>query len=200
MITDFQRDELKEVVNIGAGNACTALSKMLGKKIGFASPNVFVDQAEKVWPLLGNAEDVVSVVLLKIVGDVSGVIVIVLPAKDAIVAARVLTDNHRKYFDFLDDFDRSALKESGNILSGASLSALSKFLDMNILQSVPEVATDMLGAVMGSIMVDVNSKEEYILVFNIDLDIESVAKGKLFFMFDPKASEKILEATQKKML
>jgi len=199
-LTDQEKDELKEVINIGAGNASTALSQMVDKKVMIKVPRAYVDKIEKIPELLGNTEEVMTVVLLKILGEIPGIMLLMFPPQSALELAGLLTQHHKKDIKVLDEMDRSALREVGNILSGASMTALSKFLDMNILQSVPEAATDMLGSVVDSILVDIGKTSETVLVFKVNFQVEGDSiQGNLFFLFDPKSTSKILEITKQKV-
>ena len=100
----------------------------------------------------------------------------------------------------LDEFDISVLKEVGNILAGASLTAFSKFLDINMLQSVSEAITDMLGSVVNSVMAEIGKTTDAALIFKVKFEIESEDIGpELFFFIDPRTTEEILETTDKKI-
>ncbi|MDA2921775.1 chemotaxis protein CheC [Patescibacteria group bacterium AH-259-L07] len=197
-LTDFERDQLIEVVNIGAGNASTALSQMVEKKITIHVPDVFVDRVERVPQFFGETEKIMTVVLLKLLGDAPGIMLLMFPPESALKLAGLLTKQHKKNIKVLDELDRSALREVGNILSGASMTALSKFLDLNVLQSVPDAATDMLGSVVDTVLAEIGKESDIVLVFKVNFSIEGEdIDGQLFFLFDPKATAKILEATNK---
>jgi len=199
-LTDFERDQLIEVVNIGAGSASTALSRMIEKKVKINIPDVFVDRVEKVLKFLGESEKIMTVVLLKLLGDAPGIIFLMFSPESALKLAGVLTKNHKKNVKVLDDFDRSALREVGNILSGAAMTALANFLDLKIMQSVPDATTDMLGSVIDATLAEVGRESDAVLVFKVNFKVENKAiGGQLFFLFDPKATAKILTATKNKL-
>ncbi len=199
-LSNLEKDKLTEVVNIGAGNASTALSQIIHKTVNIKVPETFVGPIEKVHQFFGESEEIMTAILLKILGDAPGVMLLMFPPKNAMILAGFLTQGHKKDLKVLDELDRSALREVGNILAGASLTALSKFLNMNILQSVPETATDMLGAVMETILSEIGKKSETVLVFKVDFKIEGDSvSGNLFFIFDPQATTKILDATKRKI-
>lgn len=199
-LTSFEKDQLVEIINIGASNASTALSQMVGRQVRASIPEGFVDHAEKIPEFIGKSEKVVTVVLLKVLGDIFGTALLVFPSQGALKLAKLLVNSQRKEL-VLDELDRSALREVGNILLGASLSALSKFLDMNILQSVPDIATDMLGSVIDSVIAEMGKASDIILGFKVQLSIEEDS-GKdeiqlqLFFVFDTGTTKKILEKAQ----
>lgn len=200
-LTESERDQLIEVVNIGAGNASTALSQLVGKKVSIEVPEAFIDKVENTFDFLGKSESIMTVVLLKILGDAPGIMLLIFPPESALALAGLLTKKRKKDIKILDEMDRSALREVGNILSGASMNALSKFLNMNIIQSVPETATDMLGSVVDSILAEIGKDSDIILIFKVNFFIgNKMVEGNLFFLFDPKSTAKILEVTKKKAL
>lgn len=198
-LTDFEKDQLREVINIGAGNGFTALARLVDRKITAHVPEVIAERIEKIPRCLGELEDVVVAVLLKLLGEASGFMLLVFPRKSALELADLLTRGYKKEIKVLDEIDRSALQEVGNILSGASLTALSKFLDINIIQSVPDTATDMWEAIIDSILAEIGTASESILLFKVEFSIgEREIEGNLFFLFDPQATDKILTAIRKK--
>ncbi|MEK7453106.1 MAG: chemotaxis protein CheC [Patescibacteria group bacterium] len=199
-LTEFERDQLVEVINIGTGNASTALSQMVNKKVMIFVPDIFVDRVELVPKFFGKSEEIMTVVFLRILGDVEGIMLLMFSPENALKLAGLLAGNHKKDIRFLDDMDRSVLREVGNILAGAGITSLAKFLDMNILHSVPDSATDMLGSVVDSILADVGQGSDVVLVFNVDFQVDGEKiDGQFFFLFDPKATAKILKATEKKL-
>lgn len=199
-INNLEKDQLVEIINIGAGNASTALSQMIAKKIEINVPKAYIDKVEKISQFIGRSEKIMTVILLKILGDAPGTMLLIFDPKSALKLASQLTKRPKKDIQVLDEIDRSALREVGNIISGASMTALSNFLGLNILQSVPESATDMLGAVLDSILADIGQNSETVLVFEVNFSvINENINGQLFFLFDPKSTAKILEITKKKV-
>ena len=77
--TTIHLDILKEIGNIGAGNAATALSTLLNKKIEMNVPNVRIVPFHEITELAGGSENVVVSVFLKIEGDANGNMFFILP-------------------------------------------------------------------------------------------------------------------------
>ena len=200
-LTDIERDQISEIINIGAGNAATALSTMLGKKVQMDVPSTFVGKIESVIKLLGEANNTVLTVYLKTFGDVNGALAIIFPPVAALKFNEILTGNKKNDLRNFSDADLSSLREVGNILMGASITAFSKFLNMNILHSIPDVAVDMLGAIMDSVIVDIAKVDLDILVVRINLTlVDEGVTGELFYLFDPFSTQKILSKTNELML
>ncbi len=204
-LNSLEKDQLVEIINIGASHASNALSKMIGKTVMVNVPDGFVDRVEKISSFIGESENTMTVVLLRVLGDISGTAFLVFPPESAMKLAKFLTKSEKNRLA-LDELDRSALREVGNILLGASLATLSNFLNMNIVQSVPDIATDMLGSVIDSLVAEMGEVSDIILGFKVNLEVLGDDKPKeedfnlqIFFIFDPKATGKILEKVKDKI-
>ena len=127
----MQLDVLKELGNIGAGNAVTALSKMLDKKINMEVPQVRILELAEVSEIFGGAEVPVTGIYLRMEGDISGNIMFLLPMESSRVLLDMLMGGYRDGDEF-DDMDLSALEEIGNILAGSYTSSLAALTGMNI--------------------------------------------------------------------
>jgi len=199
-ITEQEKDQLGEIVNIGAGNASTALSHMVGKEVGMTIPKVYMGSLEVIHQEVGSDSDLVVNVFLKLHGDIEGAMIMILSEESAVNFSRLLTGKEPGKLKDFDEKDLSAIQEVGNILLGASTTALSKFLDINVLHSVPDVAVDMLGSSLDEALVEMGGDVEHILLFEIDLTIEEDnMRGNLYFVFDPDSSRVILEKTKQKL-
>lgn len=139
-------DVLKEIGNIGAGNAATALAKMINKKVDMKVPQVTVMDVQDVPELLGGEEVEVCGIFFKLEGDMEGSIMFILTLDAAKTLIRLMMPG----FDTgtIDEFAVSALKEIGNILAGSYISSLSGLTSLNIKISIPSLAVDMAGAIL----------------------------------------------------
>jgi len=190
-----QIDVLKEIVTIGAGNAATALSQMLKKKIDIIVPDVKITAIEKTSDIFGGAETLVSAVYLGLLGDVSGVILFLFSKEEAHKLTDILLDRQIGRTKILDKMDQSALKETATILSGAYLNALSKLLNMRLLVSSPAFVQDMAGAVVDNILIETSKEADHCLLINTELKVTEEKVGAYFFFIpDKKSLEKILKA------
>lgn len=138
-------DVLKEIGNIGAGNAATALAKMIDKKVDMKVPKVSILEFKEVPELLGGEETPVCGIFFKIEGDINGSIMFLLEMESAFNLVDLLMprDNHT-----MDEFTYSALQEIGNILSGSYVSSLSGLTNLNMHISIPSLCIDMAGAIL----------------------------------------------------
>ncbi len=194
----MEKDALKEIVNIAAGNAGTALSHMLGKKIDMDIPETFIGNVVEVQKKVGNEKDLMLAVFFKIHGDISGALAIFFPEKTTLEFTKILLKSDLNGFRELKEEQLSAIREVGNILLGASASAISKFLDMAVIQSIPDTAVDMLGAIMDNVLLEMSDTEENVLLLKTELSVkEYKASTNLFYIFDPASTGKILEKMAK---
>jgi chemotaxis protein CheC len=194
-LSNIQFDALREVGNIGAGNAATALSQILNKRIDMSVPNVSFLPFYQVPDVVGGAENIVAGVYLKVTGNAPGSILFLLPEDSALKLIGMLLGEKRLSRLALDDMDKSALMELGNILSGSFLNALANFTDLVLLPSVPALALDMAGAVLSTILIELGEKSDQALVIETDFnDQETFIRGHFFLLPDPESLEILLKS------
>lgn len=200
MATKKEIDQLKEITNIGAGNAATALSHMLGKRVEMSVPESYVGNIVEIQRILGSKQQEVYAVYFKIFGDIDGAMLMLFLPQAALDFIKLLNGERKANLRDLTAFDKSALMELGNILLGASVTAFGKFLNLNILHTIPDESHDELGAVMDSVLLEISKEQEQILAFRVNLKVElENMGGDLYYLFDPKSSNKIFKATQQKI-
>lgn len=173
----LQLDALREVANIGAGHAATALSQMTGHKIMISVPEVNITRLEQVAEVMGRSDDVVAAVLMHMMGDLTGRTMILFPEDSARILCDILL---RRQIPTTTDFgvmEQSGLKEAGNILSSAYLNALSDFMGMMLLPSVPSLVIDLLGAVLTSAYLNFGHEREYVFCLETEFQFSKEAEG-----------------------
>ena len=146
----LQRDALREVANIGAGHAATALSQLTNRTIMISVPEVNISRLEEVPEILGKADDVVAAVLMHMMGDLTGRTLVIFPDASARVLCDILLRRPLGTTAVFGEMEQSGLKEVGNILTSAYMNALSDFMGMMLVPSVPSLAIDLCGAVLTS--------------------------------------------------
>jgi chemotaxis protein CheC len=144
----LQLDALREVANIGAGHAATALSQMTNRTIMIRVPEVSVRALEEVPDLLGSADDVIAAVLMHMMGDLTGRTMILFPEPSAKYLCDILFRRPVGTTTGFGGMEQSGLKEVGNILVSAYLTALSDFMGMMLVPSVPSLVVDQSGAIL----------------------------------------------------
>lgn len=197
-LTEMEVDQLKEITNIGAGNAATALSHMIGQRVEMKVPESFIGGAEIVQRRLGGLNDKVVAVYFKVHGDIEGALVMILPMTSAINLTELLTKEKIKNLDEIKPSHLSAVQEMGNILLGASITALNKFLEISMIHTIPDAAVDMLGSVMDEVMLGVGSVHGDVLAFKVSIEVaDKHAKADFYYLFDPVSSAKVLRNLSK---
>ncbi len=184
-------DVLKEIGNIGAGNAATALAKLINKKVDMRVPKVNVMELSEVPELIGGAEKQVCGIFFGIEGDIEGSIMFLLEMDDAIALIDMLMPRDQK---IIDEFAFSALQEIGNILAGSYISSLSSLTSLNIKITIPSVAVDMAGAILSVPAIEFGQlSDKIIIIENEFFEIkESDAINGYFFLIPDMDSYKIL--------
>lgn len=185
-LTDFQKSALQEMGNIGAGHAAIALSQLLGKKIMIAVPRVRLAGITDFIHDIGSRDSLVMGVYLKVLGEAQGGIILVFLRESALSLVDILMNQKIGTTKILGKIEESALKETGSILSGSYLNALSGLLEITLIPSVPKIAFDKVEAVVESIFAKVI--EESSIVLGIETEfVEATARIKGHFLFMPDA-------------
>ena len=180
----LQLDALREVANIGAGHAATALSQMTGQTIMISVPRINIAPLEDIPNQVAGDEEPVAAVLMKILGDLTGLALLVFPQPTALRVAGLMMK--RDGVASLGDIEQSALREAGNILSAAYLNALSEFMGMILLPSPPSLAIDMSDAVMSSTFVEMAQGAEYVFCVETEFHLKELNESlRGFFLLMP---------------
>jgi len=189
-------DVFKEIGNIGAGNAASALAGLLNKRITMSVPDASVVPFHGISDVLEGPETLIAGVLVNISGDLTGYILLMLGMKDAMaMVAQALSEPMRDIDspDFaLTDMESDTLVEIVNILVGSFLSAISSFTGLKVIPSVPQIAIDMLGAIISIAMIEYGKIGDSVLFLKTQFnDLEGDIAGH-FFLIPDYNSYKIL--------
>ncbi len=147
-INEKDLDLLREIGNIGAGNAASALSEMIGSTVHIEVPRCEMIPYSEMTKIVGDPEHVILGILVRMSGEMEGYILMALEIDDAIETVKVLMNQDVSVEDGINLEDFDLMKEVCNILSGAFISAISEMTSMSIIPSVPEMAADMSMAIM----------------------------------------------------
>ncbi|MGN1480530.1 chemotaxis protein CheC [Porcipelethomonas sp.] len=141
-------DVLTELGNIGSGNAATALASFMGKEIDINVPHVRILGFNEVADYVGGPENIVMGLLIKMDGDVNGMILYIFDNDLIKNVMKVFFNKDFTSFDDLDEMSISAFSEIGNIMAGAYVNALSAMTSLSINISTPSICIDMAGAIL----------------------------------------------------
>lgn len=192
-ITDQYYDVLREIGNIGAGNATTALSQMLNTRVDMAVPKVKLMEFKEVGTTMGGEEQLVAGIYLAVEGDITGSIMFIQKKESARNMVSKLMGMELEGEDF-NELELSALKEIGNIITGAYLNSLSTLTNLCIYPSVPELCIDMAGAIMSVPAIEFGTIGDRILMIQTDFADDADMSGYFILMPDEVSYDKILKA------
>jgi chemotaxis protein CheC len=148
-IDNMQYDVLREIGNIGAGNATTALSQMINAKIDMKVPNVELLEFKELSDIVGGAENLVVGILFTLEGQIDGMMMFMMDVDASRHLVNLLLGNtDENTSSEFTEMELSALNEIGNIIAGAYLSSLATLTNIVITSSVPYMAIDMAGAIL----------------------------------------------------
>lgn len=201
-LTDLQKDILREIGNIGAGNAAASLSKLLGKKIDMNVPKVEIADFNEVIELIGGPEQLIVGLMFQVEGEITGVMAIVLELEEAEYFVQKLT--HNDQFTLSGETDEagleiaiSALSEIGNILTGSYLTSLSDFTGMNLQPSVPHLGIDMAGAIITVGLLEISQATDSAIIIDTEIKQEEAnhenIKSNFLFIPDPESFQKLFK-------
>jgi chemotaxis protein CheC len=189
LLTPLQLDALREVANMGAGHAATALSLMTGGTIMISVPHIQVARLDAVLPEIAPGEQPVAAVLLEMLGDLTGRTMLVFPKPTVLRMAELMLRRSVGSSVALGELERSAVMEAGNILSGAYLNALSDFMGMVLLPSPPELSIGAAEAIVTPGFLRLLPPPEYVFVVETEFMMtERQERLRGFFLLLPDAA------------
>ncbi len=159
--TPLEIDFLKEVVNIGGGNAATSLSRLLNKRIDMTVPIIEVLSYEEVYSKIMAEDKIVNSVIMNMMGDGEGIFVFVASKEATADLAKMMLKSDQ---EMNEELRNSALVELVNITVSSFLNAISKMMDVNLITSIPLQITDMFGAVLSSVYMETEYYDENIMI------------------------------------
>lgn len=193
-LNSMQIDVLREIGNIGAGNAATALSKMISKRIDMDVPKVNILEFKDVAELVGGPEVEVVGIYFKVTGDISGSIMFLLDKKSSKQLTNLLMSREESCEE-LSEMDFSALQELGNIISGSYLSSLSALTGLKLVVSVPSLAVDMAGAILSVPVILFGQVGDKVMLIETDfIEGSNHVRGNFFLIPDEDSFETLLKS------
>ncbi len=147
-VNNMYFDVLKEIGNIGAGNATTAMANMVNTKLDMQVPQVLLMSVEELPKAIGKEEDLIVGIYLEVEADIEGSMMFLLDMHSArFFVDKLMGTDQKDNFNFTE-IELSALKEIGNIIAASYLSALASLTNMMITPSIPYICIDMTAAIL----------------------------------------------------
>ncbi|MDE7342211.1 MAG: chemotaxis protein CheC [Lachnospiraceae bacterium] len=186
-------DILRELGNIGAGNATTALAEMLQCKVDMSVPKVGLLEFKEVGMAMGGEEQIMAGIYLGVEGDITGSIMFLLEKNSARFLVSKLMGMEMEGDDF-SEMEFSAMKEVGNIITGAYLNSLSSLTNLKIFPTIPDIAVDMAGAIMSVPAIQFGAVGDRMLLIQTQFFDDVAIDGYFILIPDMESYGKILSA------
>ncbi len=191
-VNEMYFDVLKEIGNIGAGNATTAISNMLNMRVDMEVPKIEFLTFQELPTAISAEEETVVGIYLEVESDIGGSMMFLLKMESAQYLVNHLMGRPDDYAAEFDEMDLSAIKEIGNIISGSYLSALSSMTNMVITSSVPYLAIDMAAAILSVPAVQFGQYGDNALLIQTEFGDDVKIQGFFILMPDVDSYDKIL--------
>lgn len=191
-VTQEYYDVLKEIGNIGAGNAMTALSQMLQCKVDMKVPQVKLLEFKELGAMMGGEEQLMIGVYLAVEGDVTGSIMFLLKQDSAKHLVNKIMMGMGGDGPEFSEMELSAVKEVSNIITGAYLNSLSTLTNLVIFPSPPELTLDMAGAILSVPAIEFGTIGDKILLIQSQFYDEVEIDGYFILIPDLESYQKIL--------
>ncbi len=196
-LSTIQYDVLKELGNIGAGNATTALAQLINKKVQIGVPQVRLLEFNEISSVIGSEENVMAGILIMLSGEINGMMMFLMYPEVARSMINVLMCDNSDSTDF-NDIEISAVMEVGNIIAGAYLRSLSELTGLTIDGSAPMLQIDMAGAILSVPAIEFSKIGDKVLLIETEFDDENDKKDTItgYYILVPELDsyEKILES------
>ncbi len=191
---DDAADALREIGNIGAAHAATALSQILHQTVEMQVPQVELIPFDEIADVVGGPEAIVACVYLKVTGDLSGNMFFI----QSLDSAKQLTGevlSEVKQVEVLNELEMSALGEMGNILTASYLSSLTDFTKLKMYPSIPYISIDMAQAILTIGLLSDAPMGDYALVIHTSIhNSKAMEKAHIFLLPDPGQEVVLLHA------
>lgn len=185
-------DVLREIGNIGAGNATTALAQLLDTKVDMLCPKVSLLDFSEIGEAMGGDEQIMAGIYQVVEGDISGSIMFLLEKSSARALVGKLMGTSTEADGDFDEMELSALKEIGNIITGSYLSSLSTLTNLKIISSIPDVSIDMCGAILSVPAIEFGTLGDKILLIATEFTDDVKLEGYFILVPDLESYDKIL--------
>jgi chemotaxis protein CheC len=197
-------EALEKMAGAGAKDASESLSKLIDQQVDVKTLAVRAIPIEKITEVVASPEEIVTTVIMEVSGEVNGNILLIYPQQSAINVADFLAKRPLGATTKLDELDKSAIKESGNIIAGSFLSAISNYLSINMVESIPDVATDMLKATIDFVLTQFAKNEpSETVAFEVDFEMSTAAvagekiKSYFILLLDIQSTENVMGSLKK---
>lgn len=161
-LDEYDKDILRELGNIGTGNAVTSLSQMMNHSLEIDTPSIKIIKYQEIAGILQREEEIQTGILVEVHGELQGIFLFLLDEDFTFSILNTILGEKERQLMNLDEIERSLICELGNIMCGSYIRALSQLLNLKIDVDVPNLCIDMGGAIL-------NIPLSHFLVFSDEL-------------------------------
>lgn len=191
-LNENEQDLLKELGNIGTGNAITALSMMIARPLDILSTKLNFVSYRDADVVFGSSEDVKVGILLEAHGEIAGMFLFLLDLAFAERALDWLLEKKERDLTEMDELEASVFCELGNVMCGAYVNALAELLGKHIEVSVPDVCMDMGGAIFNEVVSHLMKVSDTLLIIDNEIHLEEeLLCGQILFFPEMESMHKI---------
>lgn len=200
-LSELQKDVLREIGNIGAGNATTSMSKLINKQVAMEVPSVQIVTINEMMDIIGGPEKLIVAIFFRIKGEVTGTVYFVLTIEEAEYLVRHMTmDDQLTVMNNNGETNEiaiSVLQEVANILTGSYLTALADFTKLNMSTTVPYLSIDMAAATLVTGLIELQTITDYAIIIDTKItgsEVGEGAKGHFLLIPDPESISQLFTA------
>lgn len=193
-VNDMYIDVLREIGNIGAGNATTSLASMLNEQIDMNVPKVELMEASQLSSAICPEDETIVGIFLEVTHDISGSMMFLIRMDSAHYLVNKLMGKDPDNRDPFDEMEMSAMKEIGNIIAASYLSALSSMTNLTIAPSIPYIAVDMAGAILSVPAIQFGQLGNNALLIETEFGDDRMINGYFILMPEEDSYAKILSS------
>ena len=193
-VNDRYVDVLREIGNVGAGNATTAIASMLGIKIDMNVPKVELLEAARLGSAICTEDEIIVGIFLEVQTDIEGSMMFLMKMDSARFLVNKLMGRDVEDEKDFDEMDLSALKEIGNIIAASYLNALSTMTNLVITPSIPYIAVDMAASILSVPAIQFGQFGDNALFIQTEFGDDVMINGYFILMPEQNSYEKILTA------
>lgn len=186
VVNSIQMDALKEIGNIGAGNAATSLSMMINKEVEIDVPNVKLIELSEIYGYLKNPEEIVASTIVGIKGDAPGKMLMNFDSDSTKHLIELLTGQSPQDLTALNEMERSVISEIGNIICSTYVIALSNFTSLFLETEVPIIVVDMFAAIISETSIMASKDYDDVLMVETILKVHNGRKLNGFLTMFPE--------------
>ncbi|MDR1665061.1 MAG: chemotaxis protein CheC [Clostridiales bacterium] len=189
---DMHFDILKEIGNIGSGNAVTSLAKMLNRKVDMFVPNVNLVEFKDVADFIGGPESTIVGILVSISGDITGIMMFLMKMESAHALVEIVMNGMETSEVWFNEIELSALQEIGNIMVSSYFTSLAGLTSKSFIPSIPYLSIDMANAILSVPAIEFGKVSDRALFIETSFAVDQVNVGGYFVLVPDMPSFKTI--------